>query len=395
MLHLLMLLTLRPRPPLAVGDGKSFARIEDAVMVAQPGDEIDVYPKASGYANTAVLIRTPGLKIIGKGERILLDGSQFDYSGAGSVPRAIFQIDPNANGVTIENFELTGAHNHSYNGAGIRINAAKQVSIRGCDIHDNDMGIMSNGTEGDPHAGEDQLIDHCEIHENGNAADPGYNHNLYVGGTSVTVQFCNIRHSLTGHNLKCRAHFTLVQYNVITDSDNRELDFVESWDTRRPNSNAVLIGNIIAKDPDCKGNRMTIHFGQEKEHRDGTIYLLNNTIRTPFHSSMLALTGPTVRARLLNNVIENRTDAHPILVSSEGGAVILSVSGSTNVISPSYDLTGTAIDPRTQSTDLSTPPIAASYLDGSGVRQSVTITHRHSPEKGWIKVNSAKIGAGS
>ncbi len=195
---------------LTVGDNKTYARIEAALAAAAANDEIDVYASASGYAGTALLIKTPGIKIIGKNSRITLDGGDFVYSGSGSVPRAIIQV--NADDVTIDNFELQNAHNGSYNGAGVRINAGSRVTIRNCDIHGNDMGIMSNGIEGNPRAASDQMIDHCEIHHNGNQADPGYNHNLYLGGTSVTVQFCSISHSLTGHNLKSRAHFTRVQY---------------------------------------------------------------------------------------------------------------------------------------------------------------------------------------
>lgn len=187
---------------LTVGDGRTYAQLTDAVAAAKSGDTIAVYRKREGYGDTAVLIRKAGLKIVGmESPRIILDGGSFEYSGAGSVPRAIFQVDPGADGVMIENFELRGAHNRSYNGAGVRINAANRVTVRNCDIHGNDMGIMSNGIAGNPHAGEDQLIESCSIHENGNLKDPGYNHNLYLGGTSATIRFCNIHRSLTGHNL--------------------------------------------------------------------------------------------------------------------------------------------------------------------------------------------------
>jgi hypothetical protein len=406
MLPSLLLLLVRPTT-LAVGDEKPFARIEDAVKAAQAGDEIDVYPKAGGYPATAVMVRTPGLTIVGKTQKIPLDGGDFEYSGVGSIPRAIFQIDPAGDGTTIENFELRGAHNKSYNGAGIRINQASKVTIKDCDIHANDMGIMSGGVDGNSHAAEDQLIDHCTIHGNGNLADPGYNHNLYLGGTSVTVQFCAIDHSLTGHNLKTRAHFTLVQYCVIAASANRELDFVDAWDTRRPNSNAVLIGNVIAKDPDCPGNKTVINFGQENGSRKGTIYLINNTIKTSFLSAIVDLTSPDVEARFVDNLIENTSQAHPLLVAVSKGATLDKVAGASNVISPAYDVAGTRIDPHTLYTDprhslppgedrprLPFDPTRATYMDGNGVRHDVKIEYRHSPKRGWYKPTAPSIGAG-
>ncbi len=402
----IVLLSIR-REVLSVGDGKPFARIEDAVKAAHAGDEIDVYARAEGYQGTAVMVHVPGLKIVGIGKPIAIDGAGFDYSGVGSTPRAIFQVNPEADGVTIENFELRGAHNRTYNGAGVRINQAKRVTIRNCDIHDDDMGIMSNGLDGDRHAAEDQLIDRCTIHRNGNAADPGYNHNLYLGGTSVTVQFCTIDHSLTGHNLKSRAHFTLVKYCHIFASANRELDFVEAWDTQRQNSNAVLIGNVIEKDPDASGNRTVINFGQEGGRRNGTIFLIDNTIKTPFQSAVLELSSPTVFARFVDNLIENTTEAHPVLVGLGTGAALASVTGAYNVISPAYDVTGTGIDTATLYTDprrhvapgqdrsrLPFDPGRASYVDGLGVRHAVTAEYRHSPTRGWYQPKSPSIGAG-
>ena len=124
------------------------------------------------------------------------------------------------------------------------------------------MGVMSNG-DGTPNAAADQRIEYCEIHHNGDPAEPGQNHNLYLGGTSVTLSFCEIHSSLTGHNVKSRAHQIRVQYCFIHDSANRELDLVDSDDTARPESHALLLGNIIVKSPQCAGNRSVIHFGQD------------------------------------------------------------------------------------------------------------------------------------
>ncbi|MFI5386780.1 MAG: hypothetical protein ACHQ50_11745 [Fimbriimonadales bacterium] len=324
---------------LQVGDGRAYRRIEEAVAAAKPGDTIEVYPSAVGYAGSAIMIRKPRLTIRGIGEkRIVLDGGTFDYSGEGRIPRAIFQADPQAEGTKIEHFELRGAHNGSYNGAGVRINQASNVTVSDCDIHGDDMGIMSNGRTGDPHASENQLITHCAIHGNGNLKDPGYNHNLYLGGTSVTVEFSDIYASLTGHNLKSRAHFNLVRHCYIHDSANRECDFVEAWDTERPNSNAVLIGNVIAKDPNCHGNRMTIHFGQEKGQRNGALFLLADTIVTPFLSPVVELSSSKAELNMYSNIVVNVQESHPLLVEATNGANPDNVVGAGNWISSGYDL---------------------------------------------------------
>ena len=230
-----------------VGPGKTFARIEDANEKAKPGDVILVYPLEGGvpYKGTTVYVRQKGITFRGVTDdptgRVKISGEGFDYSGRGSTPRAIFQFNRGADNCVLEGFELSGAHNESQNGAGVRINQANNVMIRSCNIHHNDMGIMSNG-DGTPDTGRNQRIEYCAIHHNGSFDHPGFNHNLYLGGTSVTLSYCDIHSSLTGHNVKSRAHFTRVEYCYVHDSANREFDLVDSADTARPNSHAVAHG---------------------------------------------------------------------------------------------------------------------------------------------------------
>ena len=136
---------------LEAGPGKRFQRIEEANARAQAGEVILVYPLGGDqpYQTTAVFVRQRRLTFRGmpsEGSRwVKISGKGFDYSGRGSTPRAIFQFNPGADDGVLEGLELADAHNGSQNGAGVRINQANQVTIRNCSIHDNDMGIMSNG----------------------------------------------------------------------------------------------------------------------------------------------------------------------------------------------------------------------------------------------------------
>ena len=234
-----------------------------------------------------------------------ISGKGFNYSGAGSTPRAIFQFNPGADGCVLDGFELTAAHNDSHNGAGVRINGSNNVTVRNCAIHNNDMGVMSNG-DGSATKAVNQRIERCQIHHNGDPSQPGYNHNLYLGGTSVTLRFCEVNSSLTGHNVKSRAHYTRVEYCYIHDSANREFDLVDAADTARPESDAVLLGNIIVKSPQCKGNRAVIHFGQDGgKERDGTLYMAFNTVVTPFASAVVELSTPKAKAVMVGNLVSD------------------------------------------------------------------------------------------
>ena len=292
-----------------VGPGRQYAAIAAAYKQAQPGDTILVHPRRGNapYRRVALLIKKPNITIQAvpgpAGRRVRLSGKGYDHSGRGSIPRAIFQFNRGADGCVVEGFELLYAHNDSGNAAGVRINQANDITIRNCDIHDNDMGIMSNG-DGTPHAAANQRIEYCTIYRNGSSKHPGQNHNLYLGGASAVIRGCDIHHSLTGHNVKSRAHHTRIAYSFIHDSANREFDLVDAAETTQPDSDAVLVGNVIIKDPKCPGNRTVIHFGRDgsRDH-DGKLFLSHNTIVTPFSSPVVDLSAPSARAHLVNNLI--------------------------------------------------------------------------------------------
>lgn len=341
---------------LQVGPGKPFARIEDANAKAKPGDVILVSPRENDlpYEKVGVYVREPNLTFraapVRGTNRVKISGKGFDHSGRGSIPRAIFQFNRGADHCVLEGFELFGAHNESHNGAGVRINQANHVTIRNCNIHHNDMGIMSNG-DGRPTTAVNQRIENCSIHHNGDFSRPGFNHNLYLGGASVTLSGCDIHHSLTGHNVKSRAHHTRVEYCYVHDSANREFDLVDHLDTVRPDSHAVLIGNCIVKDPHCEGNRGVIHFGQDGggEH-NGTLHLVHNTIVTPFISPVIALSARNAKAHLVGNLIcdaaagqHNQKIAHV-----RHGASLQNITGQHNWFSGGFSAEGnTRLSPKT------------------------------------------------
>lgn len=335
---------------LHVGPAKPYARIEEAYAKSASGDVILVHEQADGkaYEKVALQVRKPKVTFKGvaekEGHRVKLSGEGFDYSGSGAVPRAIFQFDPGADGCVVEGFELCDARNDSSNGAGVRINQANHVTVRNCEIHHNDMGIMSNGDASAPTpTAADQLIESCVIHHNGSDKSPGYNHNLYLGGTSVRLVACEVHSSTTGHNVKSRAHFNWIECCWIHDSANREFDLVdERKNTDIAGSDSVLLGNVIVKKKDMNGNKTVIHFGQDggNEH-DGTIWLIHNTIVTPYISPVVQLSAGKTQVQLVNNVVYSDTNQQGQVVvglaAKAGGNELAKVAaGSNNYFSAGF-----------------------------------------------------------
>jgi parallel beta-helix repeat protein len=285
-LSLLCLATGTLAATLDVGTARSFVRIEDALLKASPGDVINVYP--GEYKKTALLVKTPNLHLKVAAEKITLDGSGYNYSGKGAIPRAIIQFEPSASDCTLEGFILLNASNESFNGAGIRINQANNITVRNCIIQKNEMGIMSNGSV-KGNTATNQIIEGCLISDNGTQKQAGYNHNLYLGGTSVTVRNCEVARSVTGHNIKSRAHVTRVEQCNVHDSANREFDLVDGeGNTDVLNSDAYLVENRIVKSDNCTGNRNVIHFGKDgKSKHSGTLYLVRNRIQSPYATAIV------------------------------------------------------------------------------------------------------------
>jgi hypothetical protein len=349
----LVFLLAAPRILLAaylhVGPGQEFTDLNAALAKAAPGDHILVFPLPDGrpYENVALLVRTPVSISCGAPNAVVrLSGTGFDYSGDGKVPRAIVQFDPGSDGSMLVGFDLSGAHNKSFNGAGVRINQANNITIANCAIHDNDMGIMSNGRlAATPPSGSNQAIAHCRIYHNGAIGDPGQNHNLYLGGTSVALLDSEVYGSLTGHNVKSRAHITRIIDCYIHDSAAREIDLVdEAGNTDVPGSDALLLGNIIVKAKNNESNHTVIMFGQDVGHdRNGTLYLVHNTIVTPFISPVVDLSAPHAQVRFVDNLIwdDGAYQKNQVLVKNRtGGQSLDLITGMNNFFCGGFGLQG-------------------------------------------------------
>lgn len=328
-----------------IGPHRAYARIEDAFAHAKPGDTLRIHPREQNgaYERVALFIGTPRLTFQGvagpDGARPRIDGRGFSYSGAGSTPRAVFQFNAEASGGIVQGLDISGARNDSYNGAAVRIVAANDVTVRDCDIHDNDMGLMSNGNARSGTCANLRVL-YSRIHHNGAKKDPGQNHNLYVGGTSVILIGCEIDHSITGHNFKSRAHFNWIEACYLHDSSNREMDLVDdAANTAAPDSHTVVIGTLIVKAREMEGNRTVIHFGQDGGNgHNGTLFLVHDTIVTPYLSPVVDLDAPQAQVRMTNCLIWDGGERQQgqILVNLSRGAKADGVQGDHNAVFGSF-----------------------------------------------------------
>ncbi|MEO7329527.1 MAG: right-handed parallel beta-helix repeat-containing protein [Minicystis sp.] len=272
-LSMLALPSLALADTLEVGPGKPYAKPCEAIAAAKANDTIAI---AAGTYTDTCAVNTAGLTIKGVGGRPKIDLS----SGTPAQQKGIYVIL--ADGVTVENLELTGAHidtNSGENGAGIRVQATN-FTVRGCFIHDNQNGILGSPLS----PGGSITIETSELSGNGqgNGCDDGNGctHNLYLGPNFDKVVFrYNWSHHLAtdapdkGHLFKSRAQQNLISYNRFTaegDTDSYEVELPQG-------GLAVLVGNLIEKGT-MSGNPSLFAYGKEGlSNGDNRVFVVNNT----------------------------------------------------------------------------------------------------------------------
>ncbi len=258
-----------------------------AIAAAQPNDEVDV---AMGTYTDSCEINVAGLTVKGVGGQPTIDLSATnhpaDYKG-------IYVIS--ADGVRIENLELTGAHiddSEGGNGAGLRI-TGHDVVVHGCNIHDNQNGVLAAPLVD----GGTITIEYTELSHNGlgdgcDIPGGGCTHNVYVSKNGAvrydrTVFQFNWSHDLAsdtadkGHLFKSRSRETDVLYNRITGETGHD-----SYEVDIPNAGlGIVVGNVIEKGttPD---NAILLDYGEEgiDTGQATTLYVAFNTFVNDFTS---------------------------------------------------------------------------------------------------------------
>jgi hypothetical protein len=257
--------------------------------VAKPHDVIEISPAT--YTDSCS-IAVQGLTLRGVDGQPKIDLSATDHPAQ---YKGIYVID--ADDITIENLELSGAHisdDNGANAAALRVQAAG-LTVRGCNIHDNQNGILG-GTTGT------LTIEHSEFANNGlgdGCNQGGCTHNLYVANIDTLNFRFNWSHRVAtdthdkGHLLKSRAKNNFILYNRLSGEDG-----FDSYEIDLPNGGlAVVVGNLIQKGPKA-GNGTLFSWGEEgASNPDKRVFLASNTFVNDFGSGrFVSVAGATLTA---------------------------------------------------------------------------------------------------
>jgi len=310
----------------------------EAGVTLQPGDVVEVdfatytdacQLKASGTEAAPIILRgVPG-------PRPLFDAAGLDLSGAGSVPRAIFQFTGGSHWL-VEHLELKNAHNAADNGAAFRLTAGSlDVVIEDVSVHDCQDGFMSDGVA-------TLTVRSSDVFRNGVA---GYSHNFYVQGDSIVLIGNHIHDSVHGQNVKIRSHHALLAYNLIENAGNYEIDLIQNPpQTDAPNANVTLLGNVIVRPASADNNSQVILWGTDNAAdpgRNGSLYAINNTFVLANSSNRLFhAINPAAGSQihLVNSIVHATVTGTGLAADATTAAILV---GSNDWISSQVTTAGT------------------------------------------------------
>ena len=352
----------RPSGILTVGPGKQFATLRAAQLAASAGAVIEI--DAGTYTDDVTVWRQNNVTLRGVGGRAHISGNRrIPFISGDDRNNGMGLMVIRGSGISVENFEFSGARVDDLNGAGIR-NQGSNLSVCNGYFHDNEDGFLG-GAYGT------LLFEYSEFANNG-FGDLGRNHNVYVDdGERLIFRHNYSHHAQVGHTLKTRARENHILYNRIMD----EVSGNSSYTIDVPEGGLTfVIGNLLQQGPNTQ-NSAILNYGTEglASGRTHQLYLVNNSfVNDRGSGSFLQYQSGTSLVRTINNLFVGGG-------SVPGGGVVQATTNLTTnapgfVNETTYDYRLTA----------SSPAINAGTAPGSaaGVTLAPSYQYVHRAQRG-------------
>jgi hypothetical protein len=282
----------RPGGILTVGPGKQFATLRAAQLAATAGAVIEI--DAGTYTDDVTVWRQNSVTLRGVGGRAHIRGNRrIPFISGDDRNNGMGLMVIRGSGISVENFEFSGAQVDDLNGAGIR-NQGSNLSVCNGYFHDNEDGFLG-GAYGT------LLFEYSEFANNG-FGDFGRNHNVYVDdGERLIFRHNYSHHAQVGHTLKTRAQENHILYNRIMD----EASGNSSYTIDVPEGGLTfVIGNLLQQGPNTE-NAAILNYGTEglASGRTHQLYLVNNSfVNDRGSGSFVQFQSGTSLVRTINNL---------------------------------------------------------------------------------------------
>jgi hypothetical protein len=308
-----------------VGPGQRYEQLADVPFERLgPGDTVRIHARpepyreklmVSGIGRADAWIRVCGvpsatgaLPVIDGDGASTRDGLVFPYDGhqarglvvVGHRRGAPWKEQPRY--LAIEGLELRGARPpHRFrdrhgtvtpwaeHAAGIYVQRASDVVVRGCIVHDNANGLFVGGGGGDELT-ERVLIEANDVFDNGNP-ETFFQHNVYNEAAVVTYRRNRFGppkrgpRGVLGANVKERSSGVRLELNWIEDGAHL-IDLVDAAEARDRTlmradyRESFVIGNVLVRGPESSAS--LVHYGGDSGdpsvYRKGVLRFFHNTI---------------------------------------------------------------------------------------------------------------------
>ncbi|HTJ80701.1 MAG TPA: right-handed parallel beta-helix repeat-containing protein [Polyangiaceae bacterium] len=308
-----------------VGPGKTYENIGDVPFESlQAGDTVRIFWRSNPYHEkmmiTGVGTAAQPIRVCGvagpNGELPVIDGAnattrpQLDFPFTGHQPRGLVIIGHAHDApyleqpahIVLEALEIRGAspensftdkagstQQYSDSAAGLFVQRADDLTVRGLIVHDNNNGLFI-GTGGGGDLSHRVLIEQNYVYGNGSLTDY-YEHNVYNEVSDVVYQYNHFgspragNQGVLGANIKERSAGVVIRYNWIEDGGHL-IDLVDAQEAQADTVGMAtfhtshVYGNIMVRNGTQEGSM--IHYGGDsglyQNYRKGTLYFYQNTL---------------------------------------------------------------------------------------------------------------------
>jgi len=274
---------------LEVGDGYTYATVQEAYKASEAGDTIKVHEGTYNFAgneylwrynDSAPILFRHAVDIVGVGDVVFQ---------AGDVVKGALVTDAAMEGtLTVSGITFQGAHNRDFNGAGIRHQGGDLV-VDDCTFIDNQNGILGGSSGGSV------TVSNSHFSDNGHG--DGKSHSIYINkGESLVVENSTFEETNLGHHVKSLTKYTEVRDSVLDDGDSTAsmaIDVTAGGDV-------FVSGNTIIQGPNTDNHHIVFYstgraelvHGITSDEARGEIILENNTIVN--HATRGTLVGTSI-----------------------------------------------------------------------------------------------------
>lgn len=366
----------------AVGPGKPFATLGDVPFESlKAGDTVRLHWRPEPYREKVMLggvgTAEQPIRFCGvpgpKGELPVIDGENattrptLDFPFDGHQVRGLVIVghkhaDPwlvTPAYIVVEGLEIRNASEgmpftdkagkaqvYSAPAAGVFVQRAVHLTIRGCRVTNNNNGLFI-GTSGAEELTQNVLIEHNQIWGNGSLTSY-YHHNVYNEASDVIYQYNWLgpprgpKGGSGGNNVKERSAGVTIRYNWIEDGSHL-LDIVDAQEAQHttramPSFHRTLVyGNVMVR---TAPSGSIVHYGGDsgifENYRKGTLVFAHNTVvvRNDDHpawqaTEVIELSTNEEQLEARNNVVFTTiaaVDDHPVYLLGDRDRVVAGIA---------------------------------------------------------------------